>query len=133
MGGKPSRQDIMNKQYFYVVSTIGIIQSCHGALANAKRAQAHLGKAAYWVIALDHKAANGRLVVVQAAGVATTAVPDEVSLEQGAYLWEHADKPSRLLRSLTPATDRALAALSGHEQAVAAQMRAIYGLVGAWL
>jgi hypothetical protein len=122
------------KQYFYVVSTIGIIVSRHGALANAKRAQARLGKAAFWVIALDHKAGRGRLVVVSPAGVATTAVPEGgVSEEQGEWLWENAGKGNGLLYGSMSATDRALAALSGHERAGAAQMKAIYSLAGAWV
>ena len=119
--------------YFYVVSTIGVIQSWHRDLANAKKAQARLGKASYWVIALDHKADKGRLVVVGKAGVATVVCPEGLTQEQGEWLWDNADKQGGLLRSPTPERDRALAALAGHEVAVAVQMRAIYGLVGEWL
>jgi hypothetical protein len=122
-----------NANYFYVVSTIGVIQSRHGDLVNAKKAQARLGKASYWVIALDHKADRGRLVVVSKAGVATVAIPEELSKEQGEWLWDNAVKQSGLLRVPAPDTDKAIAALSGHEVAVAAQMKAIYGLVGEWL
>ena len=122
-----------NAKYFYVVSTIGVIQSRHGKLAGAKKAQAQLGKAAYWVIALDHKVDRGRLVVVSKAGVATVACPDGLTREQGEWLWENAGKRGGLLRVPTPDADRALAAVAGQEQAVAAQMTAIYGLVGDWL
>jgi hypothetical protein len=122
-----------NVMYFYVVSTIGVIRSRYGDLATAKRVQARLGKASYWVIALDHKADRGRLVVVGKAGVATVAIPEGLSKEQGEWLWENAGKQGGLLRVPTPEADKAIAALSGHEMAVATQMRAIYGLVGEWL
>jgi hypothetical protein len=123
----------MKANYFYVVSTIGVIRSRHGSVKGARAAQAKAGKDAYWVIALDHKADRGRLVVVGKAGAATVAIPEGLSKEQGAWLWENAATQGGLLRSPTPEADKAIAALSGHEVAVAVQMQAIYGLVGEWL